>query len=76
MAAGGSVQAARDYNNDCHKKLEADRVKIDRDVSRFGEHSRQVAHDVQVMDATRAWCRNHKADWDHDRFDSGPYFRK
>jgi hypothetical protein len=27
------------------------------------------------MDATRQWCKDHKADWDHDHFDVGIYFR-
>ena len=76
LAAGASAQADRDYRNDCGRRLEADRVRIDKDSSRFGEHSRQVDRDVQRMDATRAWCRNHKADWDHNKFDIGIYFRK
>jgi hypothetical protein len=27
------------------------------------------------MNATRQWCREHKADWDHEHFDIGIYFR-
>jgi hypothetical protein len=27
------------------------------------------------MEATRNWCRNHRAEWDHSRFDIGVYFR-
>jgi hypothetical protein len=76
LAVGAPAQADRDYRNDCGRRLEADRARIDRDSSRFGEHSRQVDRDVQRMDATRSWCRNHKADWDHNRFDIGVYFHK
>jgi len=72
---GTPARADRDYRDDCQKRLEADRARIDRDVSRHGEHSRQVDQDVAKMDATRQWCRDHKADWDHDRFDIGVYFR-
>ena len=46
-----------------------------KDSARYGEHSRQVDRDVQRMDDNRKWCRNHKADWDHGRFDIGIYFR-
>jgi hypothetical protein len=27
------------------------------------------------MDSDRQWCRDHKAEWDHNRFDVGIYFR-
>jgi hypothetical protein len=75
LAAGSPAQAAPDYRDDCGKRLEADRARIDRDAHRYGEHSKQVDHDVDRMDATRKWCRDHKADWDHSRFDVGIYFR-
>ena len=75
FAVGTPARADHDYSNDCRQRLEADRARIDRDVSRYGEHSRQVDHDVAKMDANRQWCRDHKADWDHDRFDVGVYFR-
>ncbi|HLX70483.1 MAG TPA: hypothetical protein VKV04_12720 [Verrucomicrobiae bacterium] len=73
---GGTARADKDWKDDCHRRLEADRAKIDRDVSRHGEHSRQVENDVAKMDSDRQWCRDHKADWDHDRFDIGVYFHK
>lgn len=75
LAAGGTARADRDWKEDCHRRLESDRARIDRDVSRFGEHSRQVDNDVARMDATRQWCRDHKSDWDHEHFDIGIYFR-
>lgn len=72
----GTARADKDWGNDCHRRLESDRARIDRDVSRHGEHSRQVDSDVAKMDTDRQWCRDHKADWDHDRFDIGVYFHK
>lgn len=63
----------RDWKEDCHQRLEADRARIDRDVARHGEGSRQVDHDRDRMAADRQWCRDHHADWDHDRFDIGVY---
>jgi hypothetical protein len=61
---------------DCHKKLESDRAKIDRDAAKHGENSPQVGRDVSRMDSDRQWCRDHHADWDHDRFDVGIYIHK
>jgi hypothetical protein len=75
FAVGTPARADRDYSNDCRARLEGDRVRIDRDVARFGEHSRQVDRDVARMDATRQWCKARKSDWDHGRFDIGVYFR-
>lgn len=74
LAVGGAAQA-RDWNADCHHRLEADRGRIDRDAARHGERSPQVGHDVARMVADRQWCRDHKAEWDHTRFDVGIYFR-
>ncbi len=74
LAFGGTARADRDWKDDCHRRLEADRARIDRDASRHGENSRQVDRDVDRMNATRQWCRDHHADWDHGRFDIGIYF--
>jgi len=74
LALGTPVSA--DSRGDCRQKLEADRARTDRDAARHGEHSRQVDRDVQRMDTDRRWCSDHKADWDHDRFDVGIYIRK
>jgi hypothetical protein len=76
LAVGAPARADRDWREDCKKKLEADRVRIDRDAAKHGEQSRQVNSDVARMDSDRRWCRDHKADWDHDRFDISIYFRK
>jgi hypothetical protein len=75
FAFGTPARADRDNREGCKRRLEADRARIDRDSHRYGEHSRQVNRDVAKMDQTRNWCRNRKADWDHDRFDIGIYFR-
>jgi hypothetical protein len=65
-----------DVAADCHNKLESDRARIDRDAARHGNDSPQVNHDVARMDHDRNWCREHHADWDHDRFDVGIYIHK
>ena len=75
LAFGSPARADKDWSEDCHRRLEADRARIDRDVERHGEQSHQVANDVARMDATRQWCKDHKTDWDHSRFDIGVYFR-
>ncbi|MGD0956933.1 MAG: hypothetical protein ABR953_08885 [Candidatus Acidiferrales bacterium] len=64
-----------DPTDDCHKRLEADRARIDRDAAKHGEHSPQVDRDVARMDNDRQWCRDHHADWDHDRLDVGIYIK-
>jgi len=76
LTMGTTARADRDYKNDCNRRLEADRARVDRDASRYGEKSRQVDHDVAKMDQDRTWCKERKADWDHDRFDVGIYFRR
>jgi len=68
--------ADRNWSDDCHKRLEEDRARLDRDAARHGEQSRQVARDRDRMEDTRRWCRDHHADWDHDRFDIGVYVRR
>jgi hypothetical protein len=65
-----------DDKADCQKRLDADRARIDHDAMRHGEHSSQVDKDVARMDNDRSWCRDHHADWDHDRFDVGIYIKK
>ena len=76
LAAGAPARADRDSREDCRKRLDADRVRIDKDAAKHGENSRQVASDVQRMDNNRKWCSGHKADWDHGRFDIGIYIHK
>jgi hypothetical protein len=73
LFAAGPARADHDWGADCHRRLEADRARIDHDVDRFGKDSRAVRHDVDRMQSDRQWCRDHKAEWDHDRFDTGIY---
>jgi hypothetical protein len=75
FAFGTSLRAEPDYGDACHQRLENDRARIDHDAARHGDHSRQVDHDVDRMNADRQWCRDHHSDWDHSRFDVGIYFR-
>lgn len=67
--------ADHDWANDCHKRLEEARARLDRDVARFGERNPRVERDRDRLEDTRRWCRDHHADWDHDRFDGGVYVR-
>src|SRR5579863_1671770 len=69
------ARADRDWSDDCHKRLEETRSRLDRDIARHGEQSRQAARDRDRMEEERKWCRDHHADWDHDRFDQGTYVR-
>jgi hypothetical protein len=64
-----------DTAEDCHRRLENDRARIDRDAAKHGDHSPQVNRDVDRMESDRGWCRDHHADWDHARFDSGIYIK-
>ena len=75
LAFGGTARADRDWKEDCNRRLDSDRARIDRDVARHGEKSRQVDSDVNRMQEDRQWCKDHKADWDHHKFDIGIYFR-
>jgi len=65
-----------DPGEGCHRRLENDRARIDRDSERYGSDSWKVRHDVDRMEDDRQWCRDHRADWDHSRFDIGVYLRK
>jgi hypothetical protein len=67
------ASAEKDWTAGCHDRLEESRDRIDRDIQRHGENSRQVSHDRDKLEDARRWCRDHHADWDHDRFDSGVY---
>jgi hypothetical protein len=55
--------------------MEDAKIRLDRDLERHGERSRQVARDRDRLEDTRRWCREHHADWDHNRFDVGVYIR-
>jgi hypothetical protein len=73
FGVGAAARADRDWGPDCGRRLEADRAKIDRDAARFGRDSRPVRRDVDRMQTDRQWCKDHHAEWDHNRFDTGIY---
>jgi hypothetical protein len=73
FATGKPASAEKDWGPSCRDRLEAARAKVDRDIAHHGENSPQVRRDVDKMEATRRWCREHHADWDHPRFDVGIY---
>jgi hypothetical protein len=75
LATGKPASAEKDWGPSCRDRLEAARARIDRDVARHGENSPQVRRDVDRMEDSRRWCRDHRADWDHARFDIGFYIR-
>jgi hypothetical protein len=74
ICAFGVVSLADgDHRDKCALRLESDRARIDTDVARYGDTSRQVTRDIAKMDKSRQWCRDHQMDWDHDRFDLAFY---
>jgi hypothetical protein len=73
FAVGTAARAERNWGPDCSRRLEADRARIDHDAGRYGNQSHQVSRDVAKMDTDRQWCRDHHADWDHKKYDSGIY---
>jgi hypothetical protein len=73
FGVGAAANAQRNWGPDCSRRLEADRARIDRDAARHGKDSPAVRHDVDRMQTDRQWCRDHKAEWDHNRFDTGIY---
>lgn len=76
MPVGIATAADPDAGAACHQKLQDARARIDRDAARYGRDSHQVDKDRVRMDQARQWCRDHKADWDHNTFDVGIYFKK
>ena len=75
LPLGQAAFGDRDYAEDCHRRLEADRARIDNDSAKHGEHSRQVNRDIDKLEADRQWCRDHHSEWDHNRFDVGIYIK-
>lgn len=73
LPAASTARADHDYASDCHSRLQAQKAKIDRDAAKYGERSAKVDHDVAKLEQERAWCRQHKAEWDHNLFDVGIY---
>jgi hypothetical protein len=75
LPLGRATFGDKDWSDDCHRRLEADRARIDRDVAKHGERSHQADRDRDRLEGDRQWCRDHHADWDHNRFDVGVYIK-
>jgi hypothetical protein len=73
IAFSAPARADGDHREECQRRLESDRARIDSDVIRYGDNSRQVGRDVSKMNKSRQWCKDHQADWDHDKFDLSFY---
>lgn len=72
LPAATMTFADHDYKDECHRRIEADRAKVDDAAAKHGEHSRQVDRAVDKLQADKQWCRDHHADYDH-KFDIGIY---
>jgi hypothetical protein len=72
----GIATASPDDGAVCSQKLESARAQIDRDAAKHGNDSRQVDKDRERLEQARQWCRDHKSDWDHTKFDVGIYIKK
>jgi hypothetical protein len=75
MVAGVPQSRAADKDDACRVRLEATRVRLDRDISHFGANSKQADRDRVRMAADRDWCRGHHMDWDHGTYDRDDYMR-
>jgi len=75
LPLGRATFGDKDWSDDCHRRLEADRVKADRDIAKHGEYSHQADRDRDRLEADRQWCRDHHADWDHSQLDVGVYIK-
>lgn len=73
MVAGVPQTRAADANDACHARLESTRVKLDRDIGRFGPNSKQADRDRGRLASDRDWCRAHHMDWDHGVYDRDDY---
>jgi len=75
LAITFAIPAAQSLRADdeCHRRLEHDRARIDREVARHGERSPEADRARDRMEEDRHWCRDHHIDWDHDRYDGGLY---
>ena len=76
LPMGISTSADRDWGAPCRNRLESARAKLEHDASRYGPDSPRVNRDRERLESARQWCRDHRADWDHSRFDVGIYLRK
>ncbi len=75
FAAGKPALADRDWGPGCRDRIENARARMDRDIARHGQNSREANRDLDRLEDARRWCRDHHADWDHAHFDVGVYVR-
>lgn len=75
LLLGGATTARADNMKSCHKNVDKWEDRLDHDIHRYGEYSKQVKHDRHEMDEARESCerkfgnhwRNHNDfDRDHD----------
>ena len=52
----GVPQAHASRYDECHDRIERARIRLDNDIARHGEFSRQAAHDRAKLDDAHAWC--------------------
>jgi len=64
------VRADHDNAGACRARLESSRNRLDQDVARHGDNSPRAQRDRERIEAARRWCKDHHADWDHDRYDN------
>ncbi len=71
LLAAGVPQASadRDDKGACDSRLRGARERLDSDIAHHGDHSKQAERDRARLEQARRWCRDHHADWDHDKYD-------
>jgi len=75
--ANATPAAARERDNRpaCEARLQNARARLDSDFARFGARNPRVERDRIRLEDARRWCRSHRADWDHNRFDRDEFRR-
>ncbi len=69
VAAGAAPARVPDDRGACESRLRTARARLDSDIAHHGDHSKQADRDRARMEEVRRWCRDHHADWDHDKYD-------
>jgi hypothetical protein len=55
----GVPQAHASRFDECHARIERAQIRLDSDIARHGEFSRQAEHDRARLDNAHAWCSAH-----------------
>jgi len=69
LAIGAPAGAAPDNRSACDSRLQGARSRLDADIRSHGDHSKQADRDRARLEQARQWCKDHHADWDHDKYD-------